>query len=1332
MANDKYDKRKNIKTFSSRGDSIISGLKTGTPINEDTEDEHITYRPSAIERVINIILCRPDANKVKLSTKPVTILGLFRYTKKLDIFLLTIGLVTTFFSGAAQPVMSILTGRLTTTFAVYPPTSSEFRIEAYKNVYILTGVGVFVLIINYIQYMCFSTVCNRIIGRLRKAYMASILRQNCGWFDKNQAGVLTTRLNDNIDRIKEGLGDKLGLLLRGCFMYLSALIIAFSYEWRLALMMLGVTPLSCFIMSLMSQFIGNTTKKELNNIGQAGAIAEETILGIRTVQSFNGQEERVTKYRNELKKTVKYTILNGLWSGLFGGLFFFMLFLYLGCGMLYGTYLLSVGIFQTPGDIFTVVMGMMLGAYFLGLISPHLMVILNARVAAAEIYKTIDRIPPIDCYSDNGRKLSKIEGRIEFRNVHFRYPTRKEQKVLNGINLVINPGETVAFVGHSGCGKSTSVGLLTRLYEAEEGTITIDGIDIKSINIECLRNIIGIVQQEPILFSTTLAENIKMGNPNITREEMIRICRMANATEFIDKLPDGYNTLLGEGGVQLSGGMKQRIAIARTLARNPKILLLDEATSALDTKSESVVQSALNNAAIGRSSIIIAHRLSTIKSADKIVVFDKGNIIEQGKHDELIAMGGKYSELVKAQQFGTLEDEENEENKEEGDSFSLEVKSITQNHDHHYCNICKKEIVSRRSSMMSGREAFIRGTKFDLSFGASSSKMSQLGVTDLGFAPAEAIKYLKSITESDDKQKDPSANILTIYRNASEYYWIMSLGFLIAVIRGFELPAIAILFTYIFKILEDANDKNLVNRMAFVVLWFGIVGVGTCIFQLLSSIIFSYCSSKITLKYRIAAFRNILYQDGAFFDQKINSPGELITRLATDVPNIRAVLDGRILQIVYALSSVITCIAMSFIYSWEVSTLGTGLIIALGIIQTSLAYLIQKMNIQSAKNDEAGKISIEAIENIRTVQLLTRSKHFINEYANAISLKKGHEFSKSKLEAINFSISQTFQYIMFTSGFAIAIHIVNIGNKTPSQTFESIIFMLLGAVSIMNASTYFPEMIKANSASKTLFKIIKQKCGTGNLREGECHNVNGDISFENVIFTYPTRKNQIVMNGLSFDVKKGQTVAIVGPSGSGKSTTISMLERFYDPLAGSVKFDNKDLRSLSLYHLRNQMALVGQEPRLFSGTIKENICFGLGEVPIKKINEALEIANCIHFISLLPEGIETEVGEKGSKLSGGQKQRIAIARALVRDPKILLLDEATSALDSESEKAVQAALDKARLNRTCITICHRLSSIVDSDLIIYVAEGKVRESGTHSELIKKKGYYYDLLKQQNL
>ena len=275
----------------------------------------------------------------------------------------------------------------------------------------------------------------------------------------------------------------------------------------------------------------------------------------------------------------------------------------------------------------------------------------KAKHAAQELKTLFDLKPSIDTWSSDGAPVETVDGTVEFRDVHFRYPTRPEQPVLRGLNLIVKPGQYIALVGASGCGKSTTIALLERFYDPLAGGIYVDGKEISSLNINEYRSYIALVSQEPTLYQGTIRENVLLGadREDVPDSEIEFACREANIYDFIMSLPDGFNTVVGSKGSMLSGGQKQRIAIARALLRDPKILLLDEATSALDSESEHVVQAALDKAAKGRTTIAVAHRLSTIQKADIIYVFDQGVIVESGDHNELMKKGGRYSELVSLQ-----------------------------------------------------------------------------------------------------------------------------------------------------------------------------------------------------------------------------------------------------------------------------------------------------------------------------------------------------------------------------------------------------------------------------------------------------------------------------------------------------------------------------------------------------------------------------------------------------------------------------------------------------------------------------------------------------------
>lgn len=496
-----------------------------------------------------------------------------------------------------------------------------------------------------LRYMFFTRSGERVVARLRKDLYASILRQEVAFFDERKTGELTSRLASDTSVLQNAVSVNVSMALRNIATALGALVLIWVISWRLTLVMLAVVPPIAFGAVIYGRRLRALAREVQDALGNASDVAVESISGLRTVRAFGAEAKEAARYGKAVDRSFELASRRIRMSAIFTGFASFLAFASASLVLWYGGHLvlehvLTVGQL-TSFLVYTILVGVSLGA-----LTDLWADFTKASGAAERLFELIDRQ---EAMPDTGEKPAQVHGEIEFKDVSFAYPMRPDAPVLTGLNLSMKQGEIVAVVGPSGAGKSTLASLVSRLYDPTSGALLLDGKDLKTLNPAWLRDQVGIVSQEPILFSTSIEENVRYGRSNATREEVLKACEVANARSFIERFPEGLNTPVGERGVQLSGGQKQRIAIARAVLKDPAILILDEATSALDAESEHLVKEALDRLMTGRTTMVIAHRLSTVRDADRVLVMDGGKIAQSGTHDSLMAEDGIYKKLVERQ-----------------------------------------------------------------------------------------------------------------------------------------------------------------------------------------------------------------------------------------------------------------------------------------------------------------------------------------------------------------------------------------------------------------------------------------------------------------------------------------------------------------------------------------------------------------------------------------------------------------------------------------------------------------------------------------------------------
>lgn len=497
-----------------------------------------------------------------------------------------------------------------------------------------------------LRFTLFSRAGERIVNRLRGDLYASIMRQETGFFDAQKTGELSSRLSSDASVLQTTVTANLSMVLRNVTQAAGALTMLLLTSSKLTLMMLAVVPPVVVGAVIYGRKVRKLSKQSQDALARASEVAVESLSGIRTVRSFSAEAAEVGRYRAAIHDSLMLAFRRIRLSGLFFGTAFFAAF---SAGVFvfwYGARMVAADAL-TAGALVSFLFYTMQVATSLSSLAELWTDVQRAAGAAERVFELLHREPAIT--PTGGRTLEPLRGRVRFEGITFAYPGRPDVTVLEDFSLALEPGEVVALVGPSGAGKSTIASLLYRLYDAQRGRLTLDDVPYPELDAEWLRRQVGVVAQEPLLFSTSIADNMRYGRPDATDAEVEAAARLANAHDFISGFPEGYGTLVGERGIQLSGGQKQRVAIARAVLKNPRILILDEATSALDAESEHLVREALERLMQGRTTLVIAHRLSTVKGAHRVVVLDHGRVVQSGTHAELAGAEGLYRRLVERQ-----------------------------------------------------------------------------------------------------------------------------------------------------------------------------------------------------------------------------------------------------------------------------------------------------------------------------------------------------------------------------------------------------------------------------------------------------------------------------------------------------------------------------------------------------------------------------------------------------------------------------------------------------------------------------------------------------------
>ncbi len=1117
-------------------------------------------------------------------------------------------------------------------------------------------------------------------------------------------GQLVARANSDSALI-QGLLNFLPLVIGNLLGMLISLAIMFVLSPMLALLAILVLPAMFTVSYRMRSRVYPATWDAQLREGDVAQIVDEDVTGVRVVKAF-GQEERelrrlaaaaqrlygarmrATRLRaryQPLLETIPVlaqvaVLAVGGWLALHGRIT-------IGTFLAFSTY---VGQFVAPAR-------QLAGVLTVGQ---------QARAGAERILQLLDLRPSIADAAD-AAELAQVRGEIVFEDVHFSYD--HTTPVLRGIDLRIKVGERIAFVGPSGSGKSTLAALVARFYDPDQGRVLLDGHDLRALTLRSLRRGTAYAFEESFLFSDTVASNIAYGRPDASRAAVEAAAVAAQADQFICELPAGYDTVVGERGLTLSGGQRQRIALARAILADPRVLVLDDATSAVDARTEEAIQAALRGVLADRTTLLIAHRLSTLNLAERIVVLDRGRVVDDGTHDELVERSAFYRRLLLGLEDDLLA--------QAGDSVEalaeLTAPPLTdgawepQASDAHW----QQRPVTAAAWQQTHRAG--PGHPVAASVGPG------LGATPELVARVAALRPIRDTAEIDVATESRRQRGFTLARLLSEFRRPLLVGLVLVVLDALA----GLAGPYLVKTGVDSGVAQGSQAVLFAAsAAFLAVTLADLLDQTASTYVTGRAAERIMLSLRVRIWAQLQRLSLDYYEREMS--GRVMTRMITDVDQFQSLVQNGLLSALVACVTFLGVGVTLVVVDVELGLLTLSVIVPL--TAATIWFRRRASRLYDVARDRIAAVNAdfqESLSGVREAQAFGHESLTVARFHNL-----GRDYLRTRVRAQRL-VATYFPFVQFLSAVADAIvlgvgaGLITSGRLSTGALIAFILYVDMFFSPIQQLSQVFDSWQQTRVSVRRIAQLMELETLTpapddpivpGRLR--------GELSLQGVRFAYPGGAGD-ALRGVDLHVAAGETVALVGETGAGKSTVLKLLARFYDPSAGHIAVDGVDLRSLDTASFHAELGYVPQEAFLFTGTVRDNIAYGRPAASDEEVEAAARAVGAHELVAGLAGGYLHELGERGASLSSGQRQLIALARAELVDPALLLLDEATSNVDLDTEARVSAAIRHVAKRRTTIVIAHRLQTARAADRIALIANGVVAESGTHDELIRADGRY---------